>query len=389
MTRPIRVLELRSVRGTGGGPEKTILSGAARSDPRRFAVTVCYVRDARDDVYFVDRQAAALDVEYVELRESHSLDARIYLTLRRLVRAREIDIIHAHDYKTNLLAWLVARTEKVLTLSTAHGWTGHSRREQVYYYFDKRLLARFDQVIAVSREIQTELIRTGVSLGRLAVVLNGIDARLFRRCRSEESRRRSALGLSADQVVIGAVGRLEPQKRFDILIDVFAELRGQNPNLRLVIAGDGSLRSSLQRQVDRLQLQSVCQLIGHTRDVAGIHHAFDLFVQSSDYEGTPNAVLEAMALETPLVATDVGGTADLVRHGIDGLVVSPGNDGGLRDAIAAILANPTAAAMRAAAARRRVETELSFETRMAAVESIYDSLFRRRWQGGTAATVPA
>jgi glycosyltransferase involved in cell wall biosynthesis len=389
MTRPIRVLELRSVRGTGGGPEKTILAGAAKSDPSRFAITVCYVRDARDDVFFVDRQAAAFYVDYVELREAHSLDPRVYRSLRDIVRAREIDIIHAHDYKTDLLAWLVGRTEKVVTLSTAHGWTGHTRREGVYYYFDKRLLARFDHVLAVSREIRSELIRSGVSDERLTVVLNGIDATAFRRVRANETSSRKSLGLAPDDVVIGAVGRLEPQKRFDILIDVFAALRRQNPRLRLVIAGDGSLKSALQDQIVRLELNGVCTLMGHARDVASVHHAFDLFVQSSDYEGTPNAVLEAMALETPVVATNVGGTADLVRDGVDGLIVPPGHRDALRDAVSETLANPTEAGARVRSARHRVETDLSFEARMTAVESIYESLFQRRSHDATAATVPA
>src|SRR5947207_917056 len=101
MSRPVRVLELRSVRGTGGGPEKTILMGAARADRARFAVTVCYIRDARDGVFSIDGRAAPLGVDYVEVHERHSLDPRIWPELRRLVRERRIDIVHAHEYKTD------------------------------------------------------------------------------------------------------------------------------------------------------------------------------------------------------------------------------------------------------------------------------------------------
>ena len=95
---PIRVLELRSVRGTGGGPEKTILAGAARSDPGRFAVTVCYIRDRRDEIFALDRVAADLGVDYVEVAERHSFDRGIWKQLRALVRDRHIDIVHAHEY---------------------------------------------------------------------------------------------------------------------------------------------------------------------------------------------------------------------------------------------------------------------------------------------------
>src|SRR5450759_4513640 len=108
MARPIRVLELRSVRGTGGGPEKTILLGAARADRSRFAVPVCYIRDLRDDVFEIDRRARASAVDYVEISERHSFDPAIWGALRRLVHERQIDIVHAHDYKTDLLAWALA-----------------------------------------------------------------------------------------------------------------------------------------------------------------------------------------------------------------------------------------------------------------------------------------
>jgi len=127
---PIRVLELRSVRGTGGGPEKTILLGAARSNPDRYAVTVCYIRDARDPVFAIDRRAAALSIDYVEIVERHSFDRAVLPALRRIARERRIDIVHAHDYKTDVLGWWLRRAEGVIAMSTAHGWAGHTPRER-------------------------------------------------------------------------------------------------------------------------------------------------------------------------------------------------------------------------------------------------------------------
>ena len=390
MTRPIRVLELRSVRGTGGGPEKTILLGAARSDPRRFAVTVCYLRDARDGVFSIDTKAGDLPVDYVEVLEKHSFDTSVWPRLRALVRERGIDIVHAHEYKTDLLAWLLSRFEGVTALSTVHGWTGHSSRERRFYYpLDKRVLAFFPRLIAVSSEIRQELIQTGTRPERVTTVLNGIDHRAFWRDRSKEAVVRAALGLEPGDIAIGDVGRLEPQKRFDLLIDAVAELRTTLPNIKLLIVGEGSLRETLTAQVARLGLEGACRLLGHRTDIPSLHHAFDLFVQSSDYEGTPNSVLEAMALETPVVATDVGGTAELVRHEIDGLIVPPANLTALVRAIKTALSDRVLTAARAASARRRVETDLSFETRMATVEAIYTELFERRGGAGASAALPA
>ncbi|MCU1385638.1 MAG: epsD 3 [Acidobacteria bacterium] len=379
MTRAVRVLELRSVRGTGGGPEKTILLGSARTDPQRFAITVCYLRDRRDPIFNVDRQASALPLDYIEIVEAHSFDWSVFRRLRRVVRERGIDIIHAHDYKANLLAWLVARVEPVVPMSTAHGWTGHSGRERFLYYpLDKLLLSRFPRVIGVSSDVRRELTRHGAAPERVVTVLNGIDHTAFGRDHSRQRQVRQALGLADGDLAIGAVGRLEPQKRFDLLLEAFAELRAANRRVVLFVVGDGSAKDALAADVARLGLGNVCRLLGHRTDVVSLHHAFDLFVQSSDYEGTPNAVLEAMALETPIVATAAGGTAEILRDQIDGLVVPIGDRASLVRAMRAALDDRAAAASRATSARRRVETDLSFDTRMQSVESIYLELMENR-----------
>jgi glycosyltransferase involved in cell wall biosynthesis len=378
MTDRIRVLELRSVCGPGGGPEKTILLGAARADRRRFSVTVCYIRDQRDPTFDIARRAEHLGLDYVEIPERHSVDPSVLPAVCRLVRERGIDIIHAHEYKTDLLALLAARATGAVPLATMHGWTGHSFRERFFYYaLDKRLLRAFPLTIAVSSEIRSELVRHNVPEERVRVVLNGIDHRAFRRDRSAEPRVRRELGVAPSDIVVGAVGRLEPQKRFDLLIRACAALRHRWPQLRLMIGGDGSQRGELQKLATSMLPGNACQLLGHRPDVANLHHAFNVFAQSSDYEGTPNSVLEAMAFETPLVATAAGGTAEIVEDGVHGLIVSCGDVDGLAAAMERTLVEPEATAQRVARARHRVETTSSFDERVAAVERIYIELAAR------------
>jgi glycosyltransferase involved in cell wall biosynthesis len=379
VTRPIHVLELRSVRGTGGGPEKTILLGATRSDPARVAVTVCYIRDARDQVFAIGERARALGVDYVEPIERGSFDRRILSELASLVTSRRVDIIHAHDYKTDVLTWLLARRTGALPLSTAHGWTGHSTRERwIYYPLDKWLLARFPRVIAVSSDVRRELLRFGAAGDRVTVILNGIDADRFRRDPARRPLARHALGLTSDEIAIVGVGRLEPQKRFDLLLQAFAPLAHRRPELKLFVAGDGGARQALEGERDRLGLGGASRLLGHVADPSDIYQAADLFVQSADYEGTPNAVLEAMAFEVPIVATDAGGTSELIRHGEDGLIVPRGDPEALGAAIDSVITDRAGARYRAESARARVETDLAFDTRMRRVEAIYEALAAAR-----------
>jgi glycosyltransferase involved in cell wall biosynthesis len=346
--------------------------GAAMADTPRVRVTVCYIRDRRDSIFGIDAKAALAGVDYLEVLERNSFDWRIWGQLRDLVRERRIDLLHAHDYKTNLLALLLSRSCRIPALSTAHGWTGHSPRERVIYYpLDKRILARFPRVVAVSSEIAGELARHGADARRVTVVLNAIDHRQFKRDLTRVGAARAAFGLRDGEFAIGAVGRLEPQKRFDLLLESFATHHRERPTARLLIAGDGSLRGALEAQRMRLGLAEACQLVGHVTDVVPIHLALDLFVQSSDYEGTPNSVLEAMAMETPIVATDAGGTAELVHNGEHGRIVKCNDLEALTGAIRVAVGDATGTSRMVANARRRVEGELSFESRVRRVECIY------------------
>jgi glycosyltransferase involved in cell wall biosynthesis len=378
VTTPIRVLELRSVRGTGGGPEKTILFGAARSDPARVSVTVCYIRDTRDDIFAIGERARALGLDYVEVMERGSFDPSIWAPLRRLVAERNIDIIHGHDYKTDLLTWLLAKRTRRVALSTAHGWAGLSPREQrIYYPANKRLLARFPRVIAVSSRIRDELLRHGADPERVSVVLNGIDPTRYRRDEARVSQARSAVGLRPSDIALVTVGRLEAVKRFDLLIQAFSDVHRARPDCRLFIAGEGSERQALEVERDRHNLGEHCVFLGHIGDPTDLYHAADLFVQSADSEGTPNAVLEAMAFGVPVVATDAGGTREVLRDAIDGIIVPTGRVETLAAALRMVLANPMEARMRVKSARHRIETDLAFETRMRRVEAIYEELIGR------------
>ncbi|MBL8144055.1 MAG: glycosyltransferase, partial [Acidobacteria bacterium] len=260
----VRVLELRSVWGTGGGPEKTIILGAARADRSRYAVTVCYIRDERDEVFGPADRLATSDVDYVEVRERNSFDPGIWPALKTIVAERRIDIVHAHDYKTNVIALALRRSLGVIPLSTVHGWTGHSPRERwLYYPLDKRVLSRFPRLVAVSSDIRNELIRTGTKPERVQTILNGIDHEAFRRDRTREAAAREALGLAPGQFVIGAIGRAEPQKRFDLLIKAFAEVKQRHSQCVLVIAGDGSCLAALRTQVADGRLTDSVRLLGH------------------------------------------------------------------------------------------------------------------------------
>lgn len=374
-TFPIRVLELRSVRGTGGGPDKTILLGTAKTDTRRFDVTVCYIRDLRDSVFQMHERARDLGTTYTEVIERHSFDPGILPQLTRLIRERSIDIVHAHDYKTDFIAWLLARRTSIVPMATVHGWIRNSWREQVYYAVDTRLLKRFPAVVAVSGPIRDTLLAHGAAPERVHRIPNGIDQNVFRRVRGRREAIRHLLGINAGEFVLGAIGRLEAEKRFDLLLAVAARLPTET---RVLIVGEGSCRAALEAQAQALGIAERVTMTGLRADVLDLLHAIDVFVQTSDTEGVPNAVLEAMATEVPVVATDVGGTSEVLTDDVHGLLVPRGDVLALTAAVERTRSDLVATSRRTRAARERVERELSFDARMARVEGIYLSLMTSR-----------
>jgi glycosyltransferase involved in cell wall biosynthesis len=372
---PIRVLELRSVRGTGGGPEKTILLGTARTDVRRFDVTVCYIRDLRDSVFEMHERARNVGVTYTEVIERHSFDPGIWPQLTRLVRERRIDIVHAHDYKSDFLAWLLARTTSIIPMATVHGWIRTSWRERVYYAVDTRLLRRFPAVAAVSGPIRETLLAHGAAPERVHRIPNGIDQHVFRRINGQREAMRRVLGIGDREFVLGAVGRLEAEKRFDLLLSVAARLPADT---RVLIVGEGSCRDGLETQARALGIAERVTMTGLRSDVLDLLHAVDVFVQTSDTEGVPNAVLEAMATEVAVVATDVGGTSEVLTDGVHGLLVPRGDVDALTAAVERTRRELEPTSRRIRAARERVERELSFDARMARIEGIYVDLMTGR-----------
>ena len=239
--RPLKVLVLRGVDGSGGGAEHIILRTAATLDLRRVQMAICCLRHQRDDRFDLDRRAGDLGLDYRQVLHSGPLDRSVLSGLSQVVEQFGPDILHSHDYKASFFAARLARRYGLCRLATSHGWTGHHLRERwVYYPADKLQLSRFPGVIAVSDPIRQTLLRWGAPPDRVCVVLNAVDLEQYQPEAAVRRAERHELGIEESQVVLGAAGRLEPQKRFDLLVGAFASLHARRPETRLLIAGEGS-----------------------------------------------------------------------------------------------------------------------------------------------------
>jgi glycosyltransferase involved in cell wall biosynthesis len=377
---PPRVLHLRTVSGKGGGPEKTLLN-SPRFLRGAYELRLAYIRPAVDPDYDLPARARRLGVDLVDIPERGPVDPRTLWRLAGAIRQFRPAILHAHDYKTDILAVLLGRLLRVpVVMTTLHGYVTRGGRLEIYYWLDRWALRRMDHVVAVSPDLHGLVAGLGIPPGRCSLVENAIDAAEYRRA-GPIAAAKARLGLDPDRLVVGAVGRLSPEKGFDVLIRSAGRLRAAGLDVAVIIAGEGRQRGDLRALAEGLGLGDRVHLLGHRADTVGLYEAMDAFALSSLREGLPNALLEAMALEVPVVATRVAGVPRLVEDGLSGLLVDPGAEDDLTRALARLLGDPGLRARLGVQGRATVEARYSFEARMRKIRAIYDDLLGRASPG--------
>jgi glycosyltransferase involved in cell wall biosynthesis len=368
------VLHTRVVTGSGGGPDKTILN-SPRFLPALGYRAICAFLHPPDDSGFeyIRRAAAQRDAPLLSIPDNGLHDVSLIRKLLQICRNHNVAIWHGHDYKSNLLGLIIRQFWPMRLVTTVHGWVTHGSRLELYYAVDRLCLPYYERVICVSDDLRTQCISSGVLDSRCRLIENAIDCAEYRR-REDTTAAKYRLGFNGDRLLIGAVGRLSKEKAFDVLIGAFAAVRATGANVQLAIIGEGDERSLLESLISRFQLQDRVSLFGYCANMIDLYDAMDIFVLSSLREGLPNVVLEAMAMEVPVIATRINGVPRIITHGENGLLVSPGVPESIREALLQLIASAEERRRLAVAARRTVERHFSFDVRMRKIAAVYDSL---------------
>ncbi len=371
------VFDTRVVTGAGGGPEKTILNSPRFLEPHGYRMVCGYLHPPGDPGYEVIRKKAEqARAPLVSIPDRGFWDWRVVRELLRACREHKVTIWHGHDYKTNALGLLLARFHPMRLVTTAHGWVQQTSRTPLYYRIDRWCLPRYERVVCVSTDLYDACAAAGVPESRLVLLDNGIDAADYTRRRTV-AEAKAALGIPPESQLIGAVGRLSGEKAFDVLTRSVHALLKSGRDVRLVIVGEGAERAAMERQIVDLDVGDRVTLAGWQADVRGYFEAMDVFALSSLREGLPNVLLEAMALEVPVVATRVNGVPRLVQDGENGLLVDAGDPAPLAAALDQLLGDAALQARFRAAGRETVEGRFSFAERIRKLAAVYEELLGR------------
>jgi glycosyltransferase involved in cell wall biosynthesis len=285
------------------------------------------------------------------------------LRLRRALAADGIELVHAWLFIANAYAWTACLGRRCALITSARNCKRQGRWLDAMNVRAFRASAR---IIVNSPRVQEYIQREyAAPPTRVTVIPNAIDLERFRP-------RPRPVGAKC----VAMVGRLVAQKNPLLFVRAAAALRARLPDARFVLIGDGPLRSHVEAAVRAAGLADCCMLAGERTDVDALLGHTDLFWLTSDWEGLPNGVIEALACGLPVVATDVGGTAELVRTGQEGFLIAPGDGEALVERSVQILADPILHARMRAAARARAEA-FGVEQMVRATQAVYERALTR------------
>ena len=372
-----RVLYIITSSGVGGS-ELALWQLLRRLDRSRFEPTVVSLKPPGE----IAARIRALGIEVFSPGIGDETGAfaalELFLEARRLPRllgGRRFDIVHSLLFRAHLLGRLAARRVGARAVVNSYR-SGNEAGSGLLLRADRwtrRGVTRFHlQSAGLATALQQRL---GVGPGRCVVIPNGIDlaaADAALAIGREEARKR--LGIFPTDLAIAYVGRLHEEKGVAHLIGAFHALLQVHPTARLLLAGDGPSRRSLETAVEALRLGHFVRFLGTLADPWPLLAAADIFALPSLWEGMPNALLEALAAGRPAVATAVGAVPEMVVDGREALVVPPGDTGALARALAELAASPARRREMGALARQRVEDAYRIEATVAQTERLYDEL---------------
>ncbi len=383
--QPIRVLRVIA-RLNVGGPAIHATLLTTRLDRARFTTTLLTGTEEAGEANYLELYGHTLPVQILpdlgrEIRPLH--DVRTVWRLIQIIRRERPHIVHTHTAKAGALGRLAAIMCGVPVV--VHTYHGHVLRGYfspaktlVYRAIERALAWRTDRLLSVTDRVGQELIALGV--GRPAqyrTLQLGFDLAplLVSERRRGELRRELGVG---DAPLVGIVARLVPIKAHEVFLAMAARVRQRYPTATFLIVGDGELRTSLERRARQLGLANAVRFLGWRADLDTLYADIDVVALTSRNEGSPVALIEAMAAGAPVVSTAVGGVADVVQHGVTGLLAPMDDDETLARHVLTLLGDREAGRRMGQLGRARVAATYGADRLVADIERLYEELLTEK-----------
>jgi len=367
---PIAVLEMIDRPFLGGG-QMTVLALAKNLDREKFTVAICSAEGGP-----LIEEAKRSGIPHFAASFHNPLGGKSLKRIASLLQTNQIDILHTHGGVAGFYGRRAARKAGTqVIIHTLHGIHYLHYRNPLLvraYTLLERHCSKFtDAVIVVSEADRETALRNRLAPpSKIVLIKNGVDFSRLVPLQGPEKKRRE-LGLDAKQPVIGTVARLHLQKGLIYLLRASKLVRQEFPQIKVMIAGGGPLRSHLARQAQRLGIEDIVVFLGERDDIPDLLSIFDIFALPSLWEGLPYALVEAAALARPVVATDIDGVREVIRDGETGLLVPAGDPSGLAEAIIRLLQDKEKAQRFGTKAREIIPPQYELSRMISETQSLY------------------
>ncbi|MEW8052182.1 MAG: glycosyltransferase family 4 protein [Candidatus Thiodiazotropha sp.] len=372
---PDKILQVLDLRDSPwiDGPGRTILQCAEMIDRNKCNIHIgAFSGESHNDHAYM-KKASQLGLDVVAIKENSSFDRKVIDQIKQVIQNQSIDIIHTHDFRSNIYGLICAKSQRLPLVSTCHGWISNSLKGKIYTAIDKYLLRYHDQVIVVSEIMKENLVSGGMQSDKVNVINNALVINDYV-IEKGNNKLRSEFNISPEKKVIANIGRLSQEKRQDYFLKAAKYLNGINKNLMFIIIGVGPEEKRLMSLSHELGISDIVRFTGYRNDMVDVYNGIDLVVQSSNTEGMPNVVLESLLMGVPVIATNVGGTAQIIQHNINGILIDPENIGALENAMKDYIDNVTKYNEMALVGRQHVIKNFNQDARVEKLFNVYESL---------------
>jgi len=365
---PLRVLQIATGFENWGGTELHILNLSDQLQQRGYEVTIA-CRPGK----WVESRAQQMGLATVPIRVLKQQDWQDFGPLRRLIREKQIDVLHVHWSTDVVVPGFAAVMEHVpVRILSRHMPYPFKNRLGTYLYSQ----VLFTHLVTVSDSVRKTLLKCGVPENRVDVIHHGTDVGKFIQTTRSAQDVRKELGIPVDSVAVGIVGRIAPEKGHKILMEA-ASILGDRYPISYVIIGDGPDSDLIKNMAKSLKIEDRVFFAGFRDDVNNAILAMDIVTVPSTWNEPCSAVVQqAMALNKPVVGTLAGGTPEMIVEGETGLLVPPSDAPALAEALGKLAGDAFLRKRLGAAGRERVEALFSLQVMTDKIEELYQSEYR-------------
>jgi len=291
--------------------------------------------------------------------------------LVKIIKQRDIDIIHTHGYKSDIMGLIAARMAGIKIISTPHGYGEPSDiKLKVFIKFGKFAQKFCDSIVPLSEQLVGEVKAAGIADKKIHFIRNAVDLKEVEEYRIQKKTKKSA----GEKLRVGYIGQIIPRKKVDHILNVYNEIWLENKNIEMQLLGDGESRVEMEALAATLPCAKSIEFLGFRNDRLTLLSQFDLFVMTSSDEGIPRCLMEAIAMEVPVAAYNISGVDQLVSHEETGLLATYGDQQTLKKYWLKLLADKAYAETLAKQGREFVSERYSGQRMAAEYTSLYQTL---------------